>query len=360
NNNRTPGTTDLYVLVNPATGTKIVQVSYSSCTSDIEAGSISFTGVDQSSPLAHIVTNSGAGTSPQVIVASVAGNMVVDVVGNGAAITSSIKTMMWLRNQNGNTAAGNGAQSTAAGASAVTMGYAVTSDWWGIIGADVVAASVSGGPPAAPTNLQATAGNAQVQLSWNASSGATSYNVKRSITSGGPYTTIASPAAAAYTDTGATNGTTYFYVVTAVNGGGESGNSTQVSATPSAGGTVVINYGSGFSATGLKLNGAAALSGARLRLTNGGLSQASSAFYTTAVNVGSFTTDFSLQLANANADGMGFVIQNNGTTAKGPGGGGLGYGPDAPTLPAYTGMNQSVAVKFDLFNSAGEGNNSTG
>jgi hypothetical protein len=125
-------------------------------------------------------------------------------------------------------------------------------------------------------------------------------------------------------------------------------------------GGVVINYGSGFSATGLKLNGAAALSGARLRLTNGGLSQASSAFYTTAVNVGSFTTDFSLQLANANADGMAFVIQNNGTTAKGPGGGGLGYGPDAPTLPAYTGMNQSVAVKFDLFNSAGEGNNSTG
>ena len=61
----------------------------------------------------------------------------------------------------------------------MTMGYAVTSDWWGIIGADVVAASVSGGPPAAPTNLQATAGNAQVQLSWNASSGATSYHLRQ-------------------------------------------------------------------------------------------------------------------------------------------------------------------------------------
>ncbi|MCA1607668.1 MAG: hypothetical protein LC775_19875, partial [Acidobacteria bacterium] len=45
----------------------------------------------------------------------------------------------------------------------------------------------SGAPPAAPTGLTATAGNAQVALSWTASSGATSYNVKRSTTSGGPY-----------------------------------------------------------------------------------------------------------------------------------------------------------------------------
>src|SRR5207244_1405140 len=44
--------------------------------------------------------------------------------------------------------------------------------------------------PAAPTNLTATAGSGQVGLSWSASSGATSYNVKRSSTSGGPYTTI--------------------------------------------------------------------------------------------------------------------------------------------------------------------------
>jgi fibronectin type 3 domain-containing protein len=89
-------------------------------------------------------------------------------------------------------------------------------------------------PPAAPTGLAATAGNAQVSLTWNASSGATSYNVKRSTTSGGPYTTIASPTATNYTDTGLTNGTTYYYVVSAVNSAGESTNSAQVSATPSA------------------------------------------------------------------------------------------------------------------------------
>ena len=89
-------------------------------------------------------------------------------------------------------------------------------------------------PPPAPTNLVATAGNAQVGLSWSASSGATSYNVKRSTTSGGPYTTIASPTTTSYTDTGVTNGTTYYYVVSAVNTAGESANSSQVSATPQA------------------------------------------------------------------------------------------------------------------------------
>jgi fibronectin type 3 domain-containing protein len=89
-------------------------------------------------------------------------------------------------------------------------------------------------PPAAPTGLAATAGNAQVSLSWTASSGATSYNVKRATVSGGPYTTIASPTTTSYMDTTAVNGTTYYYVVSAVNANGESANSTEVSATPSA------------------------------------------------------------------------------------------------------------------------------
>jgi Glycoside hydrolase family 44/Fibronectin type III domain len=88
--------------------------------------------------------------------------------------------------------------------------------------------------PAAPAGLAATAGNAQVALTWSASSGATSYNVKRATTSGGPYNTISSPTGASYSDTGLTNSTKYFYVVSAVNSAGESANSTQVSATPVA------------------------------------------------------------------------------------------------------------------------------
>ena len=86
--------------------------------------------------------------------------------------------------------------------------------------------------PSAPAVLTATPGSGQVALSWSASSGATSYNVKRATVSGGPYTTIASPNSTSYTNSGLTNGTKYYYVVSAVNSVGESGNSSEVSATP--------------------------------------------------------------------------------------------------------------------------------
>ncbi|MBB6692127.1 fibronectin type III domain-containing protein [Cohnella xylanilytica] len=93
--------------------------------------------------------------------------------------------------------------------------------------------------PAAPAGLSATAGNAQVSLSWTASAGATGYNVKRATTSGGPYATVATGVTAtSYADTGLTNGTTYYYVVSATNAAGESPNSAQVSATPTAAPTV--------------------------------------------------------------------------------------------------------------------------
>ncbi len=95
--------------------------------------------------------------------------------------------------------------------------------------------------PSAPTGVSATAGNGQVVVSWSASSGAASYNVKQSTTAGGPYTTVGSPTATTFTATGLTNGTTYYYVVTAVNGAGESGNSAQVSATPQNALQLILN-----------------------------------------------------------------------------------------------------------------------
>jgi fibronectin type 3 domain-containing protein len=89
-------------------------------------------------------------------------------------------------------------------------------------------------PPPAPTGVTATPGDAQVTLSWTAAARATSYNVKRAAVSGGPYTTVGSSTTTTFTDTGVTNDTTYYYVVTARNVGGESGNSTEISATPQA------------------------------------------------------------------------------------------------------------------------------
>ena len=89
------------------------------------------------------------------------------------------------------------------------------------------------GPPT-PTGLTATAGNTQVALSWNTSSGATSYNVKSSTTNGGPYLTIASPTTTGYTNTGLVNETAYYYEVSATDGSNESANSIQAIATPTA------------------------------------------------------------------------------------------------------------------------------
>lgn len=87
-------------------------------------------------------------------------------------------------------------------------------------------------PPAAPTGLTASAGNGQVALGWSGSSGAASYNVKRSTASGGPYAAVGTATGTSFTNTGLTNGTTYFFVVSAVNGVGESVSSNQVAATP--------------------------------------------------------------------------------------------------------------------------------
>ena len=102
-------------------------------------------------------------------------------------------------------------------------------------GPGCIVPSASCSAPSAPTGLTATAASGQVSLNWSAVSGAGSYNVKRGTTSGGE-ATIASAATNSFTDTGLTNGITYYYVVSALASCGthpESGNSTQASATPS-------------------------------------------------------------------------------------------------------------------------------
>jgi regulation of enolase protein 1 (concanavalin A-like superfamily) len=87
--------------------------------------------------------------------------------------------------------------------------------------------------PSSPTGLAASPGDGEADLTWIAVSGATSYTVKRSLTSGSGYTIVASIlVATAHTDTGLTNGTTYYYVVSASNSHGEGPNSAEVSATP--------------------------------------------------------------------------------------------------------------------------------
>ncbi len=87
-------------------------------------------------------------------------------------------------------------------------------------------------PPAAPANLTVFTNCGQISLTWSAAICATNYYVKRSTANGGPYSLIASTSATNYTDTGTLGGTTYYYVVSALNAAGEGDNSAQVSATP--------------------------------------------------------------------------------------------------------------------------------
>jgi hypothetical protein len=87
--------------------------------------------------------------------------------------------------------------------------------------------------PPAPAGLAATAASSQIYLSWPATPGATSYNLKRASLSGGPYATLARNVTATTTfiDFSPAAGTTYYYVVSAVNAGGESADSSQVAVT---------------------------------------------------------------------------------------------------------------------------------
>jgi hypothetical protein len=85
--------------------------------------------------------------------------------------------------------------------------------------------------PTAPTNFTATATNLAVKLAWNAVNGANNYFLKRGTLSGA-YSTVINTVATNYTDADVTNAVTYYYVVTAFNGVGESSNSLSASATP--------------------------------------------------------------------------------------------------------------------------------
>jgi hypothetical protein len=115
--------------------------------------------------------------------------------------------------------------------------------------------------------------------------------------------------------------------------------------------TTYISYPSGgFTASAMSLNYGATVTGGLLQLTDGGTDEERSAWFTTKVPVQAFTTSFTFQQTNASADGMAFVIQGDNIWSLGDPGGGLGY----------QGIANSVAVKFDLYNNAGEGSDSTG
>jgi titin len=85
--------------------------------------------------------------------------------------------------------------------------------------------------PASPTGVKASAVSvSEIDLSWTAVTGASVYEVLRSTTTGGPYTTIATPTATSFADTALKPATTYYYVIEAANASGPSANSVEASA----------------------------------------------------------------------------------------------------------------------------------
>lgn len=88
--------------------------------------------------------------------------------------------------------------------------------------------------PGSPTNVQAIPGDAQITVQWGVVSGATHYRLKQSLALAGPYVTISETVTNGGVASPRTNGTPYFFVVTALNVSGESAPSTPVTATPVA------------------------------------------------------------------------------------------------------------------------------
>src|SRR5438034_304734 len=97
--------------------------------------------------------------------------------------------------------------------------------------------------PGAPRDLGAVAGDATVALAWSSPSSdggspITNFKIYQGTASGGESLLATVGAVFSYPDSSVTNGVTYYYYVTAVNGIGASGSSNEVSATPVAGPSV--------------------------------------------------------------------------------------------------------------------------
>lgn len=192
----------------------------------------SLPGVDSTWVQGHAVgPTASTTTADQVVIHGWAGGDITNTFTKDGAYTAIIGI-----NGGAGTYISSAMQYKIVAASGTQSGTISTSsyDWGGSTIATFKAAASSSAPPV-PTGLLVTPGNTQNALSWNAASGATSYEVHRSSTSGGVYTKISGslvPTAPAYTDTGLTNGTTYWYKVLAVNGIGSSALSAAVSGTP--------------------------------------------------------------------------------------------------------------------------------
>ena len=111
----------------------------------------------------------------------------------------------------------------------------------GALSANEIASLVT--PLVPPAGFSGTGGDGQAVLNWTASLNADGYNLKSSLTSGGPYNLVAAGIPTiTFTNIGLLNGTNYFYVVSATNSVGESSNSIQINVRPTSASQPALSF----------------------------------------------------------------------------------------------------------------------
>jgi hypothetical protein len=228
-NNTTAGYVQLFYLVAPATGANTVAVTVSTSVDAITAGSVSFTGVNQGTPLTGTTTNFGNSATASVSVTTNTGDMIIDAVCTGTGFgTGSTQTNRWNRFNNSTTGAGVAAQSTATGSGSISMNYNLSTDWWGIIGTNI---SAAGGTPTVTTDSITNVGGTTATGNGTVSSDGGSTITERGVcwstsanptTSDSKATTSGTTGSYSVSITGLSNNTIYHARAYAVNANGTS------------------------------------------------------------------------------------------------------------------------------------------
>lgn len=133
------GRAHLYALTNPTSGAGQLRITVNSNTADhdvIAAGVMTFSNVDQTTPLGTAVNANGYGTDASITVASAAGQLVFDTIAGDDSRGLTVgagQTSRWNFSAGGPSDGVNTGASTRAGASSVTMAWTQgSSDAWGI------------------------------------------------------------------------------------------------------------------------------------------------------------------------------------------------------------------------------------
>src|SRR5450432_3851265 len=160
---------EIWYMQAPASGTHNVVVTAGAAT-DVTATSMSFTGVDQTTPLGTFVSAIGTGTAPSVTANSAIGEPIFDVLGAVGTATPTVTGQQTVRRTN-NTSTGLNrvviGSSTAAGqATPVVMSWTVSSADWAMAAVPVRASTALTG--LGVSSFTAVWDRSNVRLAWHA------------------------------------------------------------------------------------------------------------------------------------------------------------------------------------------------